>query len=134
MEPWEKRVSSPIEGARQTNAGGTAYQHVAFIHGPEGVARGECGMGDDCFEQAALHVLDTLAASVAIIDSKEANKVARLYLFDAGSVIVLHVPSAPESEAVSPLNLDLWAARQSRVDRRVWLHWGGTRRMEPGVG
>lgn len=82
-------------------------------------------MGGDGFEQAPLHVLDALASTVAIINSKQSNKIARLDLFDASSMVVLHVPSAPESEAVSPLHLDLRAVQQhssSDVDMPFSTH------------
>lgn len=89
-----------------------AYQHVSLVHGSKSVPSGEGSMRNDGPEEAALDVLDALAAPVAVVHRKQAHEVARLDFLNASGVVVLHVPSAPEGEAVSPLNLDLWAAHR----------------------
>lgn len=129
---WWEWCQRGAHGAESLGAGGllggwAAYQHVALVHGSKRVPGGEGGMGNDGSEEAALDVLDALAASMAVVDSKQADKIAGLDLLDASGVVVFHVPSAPEGEAVSPLNLDLWAAHRGvcvasvNTGRAGWL-------------
>lgn len=101
-----------------------AYQHESFVHGPQSVSSCESSMCCDGLEQTPLHILDALAPAVAIIYCKKAHKIARLDLFYASRMVVLHVPPAPEREAVPPLNLDLWAAQQDGVNAGVEIAAG----------